>query len=87
MGDSAGALANELASDPDGRFTNSELFRLASGLASGKLKVEGEKVLAPQILVICVCCCRLIFIRLALFRSGRGKEVATVSTSIALTLI
>lgn len=51
MGASARALANELASDPDGRFGNSELFRLVSGLGSGQLTVESDKV-PPRILLI-----------------------------------
>lgn len=43
--ESARALAGELASDPDGLFLQSELFQFASQISSGRLRVEGNKVL------------------------------------------
>lgn len=42
---SARALASEMASDPDGRFRDSELLRFASRLGTGGLRVSGDKVL------------------------------------------
>lgn len=42
---SARALAGEMASDPDGCFGESELFRFARSLGDGKLVVSGDKVL------------------------------------------
>ncbi|CAM9102957.1 unnamed protein product [Pylaiella littoralis] len=42
---SARALAGQMASDPDGRFRDSELLRFASRLGTGGLRVSGDKVL------------------------------------------
>lgn len=46
VGASARALAAEMASDPDGRFRDSELLRFAGRLGTGGLQVSGDKVLA-----------------------------------------
>ena len=45
VGASARALAAEMASDPDGRFRDSELLRFAGRLGTGGLRVSGDKVL------------------------------------------
>eukprot|EP00903_Cladosiphon_okamuranus_P005606 g5578.t1 len=45
IGASARALAAEMATDPDGRFHDSELLRFAGRLGTGGLRVSGDKVL------------------------------------------
>lgn len=49
---SARALAAEMASDPDGRFRDSELLRFAGRLGTGGLRVSDDKVLLPPFLVV-----------------------------------
>lgn len=44
VGASARALAGEMASDPEGRFRDSELLRFAGRLGTGGLRVSGDKV-------------------------------------------
>lgn len=67
MGRSARALAHELAADPGGRFGNSELLKLASGLGSGDLRVEGDKVSASPSGYIDV----LVYWRFGVWGAGR----------------
>ena len=52
VGASARALAAEMASDPDGRFRDSELLRFAGRLGTGVLRVSGDKVLFPSFVLL-----------------------------------